>query len=280
VSSPAEAPQAGWFAARKSPVRDGAGTPWPGQAPFRARIERYQRLAAPFPSRARAAAPTGRAGLRTRLDIQYVRTYYGFLPKPSNRERILEAGLKLMIRKGYAGAGVRDIAAEARAPQGSFTNHFRSKEEFAREVLDLYFDGTKRAVAEALEDRSLRPRQRLERYLDLITDRLTQDQFRRGCLIGDFSLEAAPQSEMLRTRLAEIFIEWRRPFAACIAEGQAAGEIAATLAPEELAEFLLASWEGAILRMKVARNAEPLERFKRIAFATVFKEPSFKESST
>jgi hypothetical protein len=26
--------------------------------------------------------------------------------------------------------------------------------------------------------------------------------------------------------------------------------------------------------MKVERNAEPLERFRRIAFATVFKEPS------
>jgi hypothetical protein len=26
--------------------------------------------------------------------------------------------------------------------------------------------------------------------------------------------------------------------------------------------------------MKVERNAEPLERFKRIVFATVFKEPS------
>ena len=196
------------------------------------------------------------------------------MPKASNRDRILEAGLKVMTRKGYVGAGVRDIVAEASAPQGSFTNHFRSKEEFAREVLDLYFDQTKRAVAEALDDRRLKPRERLRRYLDIITDRLAGAAFSRGCLIGDFSIEAAPQSESLRTRLAEIFAEWRAPFAACIAEGQGAGEIAATFAPEELAEFLLASWEGAILRAKVERSAEPLERFKRIVFATMFKEPS------
>jgi TetR/AcrR family transcriptional regulator, transcriptional repressor for nem operon len=196
------------------------------------------------------------------------------MPKPSTRERILEAGLKVMYRKGYVGAGVRDIVAEAPAPQGSFTNHFRSKEEFAREVLDLYFDHTKRLVAEALEDMSLAPRDRLKRYLDIITDRLAGVEFSRGCLIGDFSLEAAPQSEMLRTRLAEIFAEWRSPFAACIAEGQAAGEIAKTFAPEDLAEFLLSSWEGAILRTKVERSGEPLERFKRIVFSTVFKEPS------
>jgi TetR/AcrR family transcriptional regulator, transcriptional repressor for nem operon len=196
------------------------------------------------------------------------------VPKPSNRDRILEAGLKVMYRDGYVGSGVRDIMAEASAPQGSFTNHFRSKEEFAREVLDLYFDHTKRLVAEALDNRTLSARERLRLYLDIITGRLAGAEFSRGCLIGDFSLEAAPQSEILRARLAEIFAEWRALFAACIAEGQAAGEIAATFAPEDLAEFLLSSWEGAILRMKVARNAEPLERFKRIVFSTVFKEPS------
>lgn len=196
------------------------------------------------------------------------------MARHSLRDRILDAGLKVMFRKGYVGAGVRDIVAEAPAPQGSFTNHFRSKEQFAREVLDRYFDDLKLVVAQTLADRSYTARQRLQRYLDVITDRLTKAGFSRGCLIGDFSLEAAPQSEMLRTRLAEIFAEWRSPFATCIAEGQAAGEIATMFAPEELAEFLLSSWEGAILRMKVERNAEPLERFKRIVFATVFKEPS------
>ena len=40
----------------------------------------------------------------------------------------------------------------------------------------------------------------------------------------------------------------------------------------DLAEFLLASWEGAILRMKVERGPDALERFKKIAFQTVFKE--------
>lgn len=195
------------------------------------------------------------------------------MAKPSHRDSIIDAGLKVMLRKGYIGSGVRDIVAEASAPQGSFTNHFRSKEAFAREVLDRYFDRVKGLVAQALGDPTLSPRERLKRYLDIITERLEADNFSRGCLIGDFSLEAAPQSGMLRKRLAAIFAEWREPFAACIAEAQTSGEIETTFPPDDLAEFLLASWEGAILRMKVARGPEPLERFKRIAFATVFKEP-------
>ena len=179
-----------------------------------------------------------------------------------------------MLRNGYAASGVREIAAEAGAPQGSFTNHFRSKESFARDVLDLYFDHTKGLVREAFSDPSLAPAARLRRYLDIIIARLGGDGFVRGCLIGDLSLEAAPVSEPLRERLAEIFAEWRAPFALCVREAQTLGQIRAELDPEDLADFLLASWEGAILRMKVERSAAPLERFKTIIFRTVFEEGS------
>lgn len=194
------------------------------------------------------------------------------MSRPSLREDILNAGLKVMFHSGYQGATVRDICAAAEAPHGSFTNHFRSKEAFAQEVLDRYFANLQGYVKEALEDRSLTPRQRLRRYLDIISGVLEADRWSRGCLIGDFSLETTSQSEMLRTRLEKIFEEWRAPFAACIGEAQDAGEIDRTFDPTDLAEFLLASWEGAILRMKVERGPAALERFKKIVFQTVFKE--------
>jgi len=194
------------------------------------------------------------------------------MPKTSLREDILAAGLLVMVRAGYCGASVRDIVAEAGAAQGSFTNHFRSKEAFAIEVLDRYFDYVKDMGNAVLTDRSLSPRDRLRRYLDLVSAKLGAAGWKRGCLIGDFSLEATQLSEPIRERLAQVFDEWREMFATVIAEGQAEGEIASQFSPADLAEFLLGSWEGAILRMKVERGPAPLERFKTIAFATIFKE--------
>jgi TetR/AcrR family transcriptional regulator, transcriptional repressor for nem operon len=193
------------------------------------------------------------------------------MPKRSLREDLLNAGLAVMFRSGYQGSSVRDICAAAGAPQGSFTNHFRSKEAFAREVLDRYFTNLKTVVSEALNDKSLAPRQRLKRYLDIISGRLQGAKWCRGCLIGDLSLEASLQSKLLHKRLTEIFREWRTPFALCIAEAQAAGEIDSKFEPIDLAEFLLASWEGAILRMKVDRGPAALDRFKNILFETVFR---------
>ncbi|WP_233809798.1 TetR/AcrR family transcriptional regulator [Paraburkholderia sp. HP33-1] len=194
------------------------------------------------------------------------------MSRRSIREDILNAGLKVMLQTGYEGASVRDICAAAAAPHGSFTNHFRSKEAFAEEVLNRYFAHTKELVNQALCDQALTPRQRLRQYLDIISAVLADDNWNRGCLIGDFSLETVSQSELLRERLEAIFQEWRGPFSSCIAEAQGAGEIDSAFDPVDLAEFLLASWEGAILRMKVERGPAALERFKNIVFATIFKE--------
>jgi TetR/AcrR family transcriptional repressor of nem operon len=176
------------------------------------------------------------------------------MSKPSHREAILSAGLKVMFRSGYQGASVRDICAAGGVPQGSFTNHFRSKAAFAHEVLDRYFANLKESVKKALGDKSLTPRQRLKRYLDTISGVLAGAKWNRRCLIGDFSLETTAHSKLLRDRLEAIFQEWRAPFASCIAEAQSTGEIDSTFDPVDLAEFLLASWEGAILRMKVERG--------------------------
>src|SRR5438067_8241396 len=195
------------------------------------------------------------------------------MPRPSLRNKILRAGLPLMFRSSYQGATVRDISAAAGAPQGSFTNHFRSKEAFAVEVLDQYFDYLKGLVSEALNDETLTPRQRLKQYLDIITGKLECDRWTIGCLIGDFSLQVSFHSKLLRKRLDSIFREWRTLFASCIAAAQSAGEVDSHFDATELAEFLLASWEGAILRMKVERSPAALERFKTIVFETVFKRP-------
>jgi TetR/AcrR family transcriptional repressor of nem operon len=195
------------------------------------------------------------------------------MSKPSLREDILNAGLNVMFRSGYTGATVRDICEAAGLPLGSFTNHFRSKEAFAKEVLDRYFAHLKGLVKQALDDKSLPPRQRLKRYLDIISGVLADAKWNRGCLIGDFSLETTSQSKLLRERLEAIFQEWRAPFASCIAEAQTAGEIDSTFDPIDLAEFLLASWEGAILLMKVERGPGALDRFKNIMFQTIFSKP-------
>ncbi len=192
------------------------------------------------------------------------------MARASNKEQILREGLDVVRRRGFNAAGVRDITAAAGVPQGSFSNHFASKEMFGLEILDRYFADMGTVADATLRDGRLPPRERLRAYFDAITGRLQARGWRDGCLIGNLSLESAEHSELLRGRLAEIFEAWRQPFADCLAQA----ELDAGLPALDLADFLLASWQGAILRMKVERSPEPLERFMRIVFSTVLRDPS------
>src|SRR3954468_24751129 len=100
--------------------------------------------------------------------------------KISNRDRLLSEGLKVVHVHGYAGASVRDIVQAAGVPQGSFTNHFVSKEAFGLEVIDLYFARSRENIARTLRNDALPPLQRLRAYIEANKERLAASQMRNG----------------------------------------------------------------------------------------------------
>jgi TetR/AcrR family transcriptional regulator, transcriptional repressor for nem operon len=193
------------------------------------------------------------------------------MPKPSHREKLLAAGLHVVLEQGYYGASVRDIVQAAGVPQGSFTNHFRSKEAFCLEVLERYFTLVRDNIDKTLRNDSTAPLQRLRAWVDLQVLYLEQAGMRNGCLIGNFSAEASDQSEAIRQRLVEIFAEIHTSIVYCLRAAVAAGELSPATDCEELAHFLFASLQGAILQSKVEHSSVPIERFKKVLLSTVLR---------
>ena len=193
------------------------------------------------------------------------------MSKISNREKILSGGLKVVHRHGFANASVRDIVQAAGVPQGSFTNHFASKEAFGLEILDIYFASGLEVIRETLLNDALPPLQRLRDYIDAGMNRLNQDGMRNGCLFGNFTAEASDHSEAIRNRLVEIFAEVQRAVAYCLRAAIAAGELPASVDCDEVAGFFVSSLQGANLLAKAVRNPAPVERFKHILFTMVLR---------
>jgi TetR/AcrR family transcriptional regulator, transcriptional repressor for nem operon len=194
------------------------------------------------------------------------------MPKPSHREKILSEGLRVVHERGFAGASVRDITRAAGVPQGSFTNHFASKEAFCLEVLDRYFDDTRALISRTLRNDSLPPLQRLRAHLDATDKFLNQNGLQNGCLIGNFSVEASEHSEIIRHRVVEIFEEMQQSVSYCLRAAVKTGELSPTAECDELAGFVVASLQGAILRSKAERSSVPIERFKKIIFSTLLSD--------
>ena len=191
------------------------------------------------------------------------------LAKPSHREKILTEGLRVVHERGFGGASVRDIVEAAGVPQGSFTNHFTSKEAFCLEILDLYFKDVRATIQRTLRNDSLPPLKRLRAYIDTQIKYLNRIGWRNGCLIGNFSAEATDQSEVIRNRLVEIYEEMRQGVAYCLKAAVKLGEVPRKTECDELAGFLISSLQGAILQSKTERSAIPTERFKHLIFSTL-----------
>ena len=191
--------------------------------------------------------------------------------KPSHREKILTEGLRVVHERGYAGASVRDIVAAAGVPQGSFTNHFASKEAFCLEILDLYFKDARATIQRTLRNDSLPPLVRLRAYVDAQINYLNRIGWQNGCLVGNFSAEASDHSEIIRKRLVKIFEEIRQSIAYCLKAAVKSGELSRKTECDELGGFIVASLQGAILQAKAERRAVPIERFKHLLFSTMLR---------
>ncbi|MBN1635493.1 MAG: TetR family transcriptional regulator C-terminal domain-containing protein, partial [Deltaproteobacteria bacterium] len=64
----------------------------------------------------------------------------------------------------------------------------------------------------------------------------------------------------------------------CIAEAQACGDISDTIDAATTAGFIIDSWEGAIMHMKLCNSKQPLEIFKQHVFDFILARESNRET--
>ncbi|SEE67653.1 transcriptional regulator, TetR family [Rhizobiales bacterium GAS188] len=191
------------------------------------------------------------------------------MPRPNVRQKIVDAGLKILIEKGFNGCGVQDITAAAGVPKGSFYNHFESKEALGAEVVERYGHGQDNPRRAILADKSISAMQRLRAHFERLNEAFTEARYGRGCLLGNFSAELADQSQMIRERLADLYLAWSMDVAAVIAEAQADGSITTKTPAADLAAFLLDAYEGALLRTRVEKSGRAFDRFMTVAFTQI-----------
>jgi TetR/AcrR family transcriptional repressor of nem operon len=178
------------------------------------------------------------------------------------RQQIVDAAQDRFNALGYSGCGIQEIADSAGVPKSNFYNYFKSKERLALEVLEGYVASSKREI---LSDPALSPLARIEAHFGFFISRYEKNGFDRGCLIGNLSAESSDSVPLLRAALKDALASWTDLLAKVIEEGQTRNEIKRGMNPVEMARFLINSWEGTVLRMKLTRDRRPLDDFMSIA---------------
>ncbi|MDY6840447.1 MAG: TetR family transcriptional regulator C-terminal domain-containing protein [Pseudomonadota bacterium] len=188
------------------------------------------------------------------------------MTRTDTRSHIIHTGAELIGHKGFGATGINAVLTAAGVPKGSFYHYFSSKNDFGLAVIDAFAEEYDAKLGRILNDPSRSCVDRLRAYFDTGFETMTGCEYTRGCLIGNLGQELAGQNEAFRQRLDTVFASWEKRFEQCLGDAQQAGDISAGIDPADAASFLLSGWEGAILRSKVLKSTEPMERFVRVFF--------------
>lgn len=174
------------------------------------------------------------------------------------KQRLLNAGLIMLLERGYHGLGVQPLLDTANAPKGSFYHHFQDKEDFALQVIDEYMHQVHDGLDACLADSDRPPLDRVRNFFELTMQSYETDGY-LGCLLGGLGQELSGTSPTFRSKIEECFDYIATRITQCLDEAMVEGDLAVGTDTRAMASILVDCWEGAALRSRLQGSAIPLK---------------------
>lgn len=173
------------------------------------------------------------------------------------KQRLLAAGLSMLLERGYHGLGIQPLLERAQAPKGSFYHHFEDKEDFALQVIDEYMRQVHGGLDACLAETDRPPLDRVRNFFEMTRKNYESDGY-LGCLLGGLGQELSGTSPKFRLKIDECFNYIAGRIRQCLDEAQARGDLAAGSDTQAMASILVDCWEGAALRSRLQGSPIPL----------------------
>ncbi|SEO66333.1 TetR family transcriptional regulator C-terminal domain-containing protein [Nitrosovibrio sp. Nv6] len=182
------------------------------------------------------------------------------IKKEINRENLLNQGVTMLMGQGYHGTGLQEILDAVNIPKGSFYNYFGSKENFGAEVIQHYIDPFITQLAAHLQQSETDALSAIQLYFTELIAELEKNQFKGGCLLGNLMGEIGDTSEVCQKSLQSAVNRYRKLLQSGLAKAQQQGTVRLDKSAEDMADLLLNSWQGALLRMKIEKSSAPVKQ--------------------
>jgi TetR/AcrR family transcriptional regulator, lmrAB and yxaGH operons repressor len=171
------------------------------------------------------------------------------------RSKLIETTQTLVESRGYFGTGLNQVLADSGSPRGSLYFHFPGgKDELvgaairqASEDIDVII-----ANVEAADTKEL-----IMVLLSALGQRLEASDWNQGCPVATVALETSASNDTMQQVCSAAYANWHNTLRDRL-EADGRSEAA------DLATFLLALLEGAMLLARAHRSLEPLNAVTRI----------------
>ena len=179
------------------------------------------------------------------------------------KAKIIRTAADLFHKQGVGATSPDDIIEASKTGKGQFYHYFKSKERLVHEVLQAHLSAIKTGTAPVRYD--IGSWQQLETwFLDNIE---LQKRFgmKRGCPFGTIANEITEGDELIRQDLNLIFEVIKNKLTAFFIREKAQSRLSRDAQEGQLADFCLATVQGAMLMGKIQRNSEVAEKSLREA---------------
>ena len=190
-------------------------------------------------------------------------------PEGTNAKlRMLRAAADLFHKQGVHLTAPEEVAKAAGATMNQFYHHFANKEGLVHDVLLTYYDAIRNADGPVNSvNYEISTWRDLEKWFLAHIKLQKRFQMKRGCPFGTVGNELIGDEGAVREDLSRIFELVKDRLAVFFAKEKKEGRLAKNVSAELLADFCIATIQGAMLLGKVKKDSQPVETTVREALA-------------
>jgi TetR/AcrR family transcriptional regulator, transcriptional repressor for nem operon len=177
------------------------------------------------------------------------------------RERLLQAAFREIYKSGFRGTDLDTILCTAGVTKGAMYHHFENKEALGYAVVDEVLASIGQEKWSWPLKNAMNP---IDTLISIIrSTSLKPSDVRCGCALNNLSQEMSSIDEGFRRRTAKLFGDWQVAIAGALRNGKKRGLVRRGVNPEEMASFLIATYEGYISLAKSRQDAATLQGGER-----------------
>ena len=175
----------------------------------------------------------------------------------ATRLRIIRAAADLFHKQGVRATSPDQVIEASGTGKGQFYHYFKSKEGLVHEVLQTYLEDISKGVAPLSYE--INSWENLELWFRSNIELQKKFNMTRGCPFGTIGNEVTENDELIRQDLSLIFEIVKNKLAAFFIKEKATGRLSHESNEEHLADFCIATIQGAMLLGKIKRNSQAVE---------------------
>lgn len=198
--------------------------------------------------------------------------------RPSARELILDAALRIVREQGYSATSVDDLCRAAGVTKGAFFHHFKSKEDLAVAAAKHWTQTTEAKFARAPYHQHADALDRVMAYLDFRRGLIRGEPATFSCYAGTVVQETYQTNPLIRDACFDCVEAHAQSLEADLAEAIATHGVSETA--ESLALHIQAVLQGAFILAKAKNDRQiaidSIDHLRRY-FEMLFNTPNREE---